>query len=191
MNAELLRHRTPLWRALRVIGAALPLAWVTPAHAAPGDTATAAGQASVLVIKPLTLAKARDIDFGRIGATTSAGTVTVAPANGMCSKNGPILQFGACTSAEFVGMGQQNALVSIDLPANVALTGPGAPMTMNNLRLDTAPDLGGIILPLIGLYRIIPANGIFDFRVGGTLGVGANQLPGRYNGTFQVTVNYY
>jgi hypothetical protein len=169
----------------------LALALAAPAAAAPGDTATAAGQASILVIKPLQLAKAKDIDFGRIGATPTAGTVTVNPASSLCSKTGAILTFGSCQAAEFVGMGQQGSLVSIDLPASVQLTGPGAPMTMNTLRLDTSPDLGGIILPLIGIYRINPASGIFDFRVGGTLNVNASQAPGRYNGAFQVTVNYF
>lgn len=191
MNWGHFRHCDARKRALRAVCAALALAPAAPALAAPGDTATGSGQASVVVIKPLQLAKARDIDFGRIGATTTAGTVTVNPDSSACTKTGAILHFGTCTSAEFVGMGQQNGLVTIDLPTSVQLTGPGAPMTMNTLRLDPTPDLGGIILPLFGIYRIIPANGIFDFRVGGTLNVNANQAPGRYNGSFQVTVNYY
>lgn len=191
MNWGYFRHCDARKRAFRAICAALALAPASPALAAPGDTATGSGQASVLVIKPLQLAKARDIDFGRIGAATTAGTVTVKADTGACAKTGPILIFGGCQAAEFVGMGQQGGLVTIDLPNSVQLTGPGAPMTMNTLRLDTSPDLGGIILPLLGIYRINPSTGIFDFRVGGTLMVNANQAPGRYNGAFQVTVNYY
>lgn len=191
MDRGIFRHCDARKQAFRAIGAALALASASTALAAPGDTATGSGQASVVVIRPLQLAKARDIDFGRIGAATTGGTVTVNASTGACAKTGAILHFGGCTAAEFVGMGQQNGLVTIDLPGTVQLTGPGAPMTMNTLRLDTSPDLGGIILPLFGIYRINPTSGIFDFRVGGTLNVNANQAPGRYNGTFQVTVNYY
>jgi hypothetical protein len=36
----------------------------------------------------------------------------------------------------------------------------------------------------------VPANTLFEFQVGAQLNVGANQLPGAYSGTFNVTVTY-
>ena len=34
-------------------------------------------------------------------------------------------------------------------------------------------------------------NGLFSFRLGGTLDVDANQMTGVYNGTMTVSVNYF
>jgi hypothetical protein len=39
-------------------------------------------------------------------------------------------------------------------------------------------------------FRIASTNGMFQFAVGATLRVRANQQPGQYVGTFSVNVNY-
>lgn len=162
-------------------------------HAAPGDTGTAAGEAEVVVVRPLQLSKARDLDFGRIASRPTAGTVTVNPATGNCTKTGAILHIGGCASAEFVGMGTRNQLVYIQVQNVTQLTGPGAPMNFSNLQLDGGADLGFSLFQIFGwsVYRINPTNGIFDFRVGGTLNVNANQAPGTYHGSFNVRIEYY
>jgi len=184
------RHRRPL-RAAAL--AAFALCAPVAAHAAPGDTAASAGEAEVVVVRPLQLSKARDLDFGRIAARPTAGTVTVNPASGACTKTGAILHLGGCASAEFAGMGTRNQLIYVQVQNVTQLTGPGAPMNMTNLQIDGGGDLAFSFFQIFGwsVYRINPANGIFDFRVGGTLNVNANQAPGDYQGSFNVRIEYY
>lgn len=184
------RHLRPL-RAAAL--AAFALCAPVAVHAAPGDTAASAGEAEVVVVRPLQLSKARDLDFGRIAARPTAGTVTVNPATGACTKTGAILHLGGCASAEFAGMGTRNQLIYVQVQNVTQLTGPGAPMNMTNLQIDGGGDLAFSFFQIFGwsVYRINPTNGIFDFRVGGTLNVNANQAPGDYQGSFNVRIEYY
>ena len=54
----------------------------------------------------------------------------------------------------------------------------GETMTVSTWTLDGAST------------RLINAFEAFEFQVGGTLNVGANQMPGTYVGTFSVEVQY-
>jgi len=187
-----LAHR----RVHMLCAAALPafaLAAPSAVYAAPEDTGASAGEAEVVIVRPLQLTKARDLDFGKIASRPTAGTVTVNAATGICTKTGTILHIGGCTSAEFVGMGERNQLIRVQVQNVTHLTGPGAPMTFGNLQIDAGTDLGFSFFQIIGwnAYRINPTNGIFDFRVGGTLNVNANQAPGSYQGSFNVRIEYY
>lgn len=178
----------------RVLCAALAaLLCLAAFPAAAQNIATTSGSAQVVVIRPLTMVKARDLSFGKILPGTAAGTVTVAPATGTCTASVAVQSFGTCRSAEFVGMGQQGAWIRLQANGTTQLTGPGAPMTLSNLTIDASPDLSPTILQAVGIpiYRINPASGIFDFRVGGRLQVNANQAPGIYTGTFNVTYDYF
>lgn len=147
----------------------------------------------MVVVRPLQLSKARDLDFGRIAARPTAGTVTVNAATGACTTTGPILHVGGCASAEFAGMGSPNQYVLIQVQNVTQLTGPGTPMSLTNIQVDRGSDLANTIFQILGwpVYRINPSNGIFDFRVGGRLNVNANQAPGTYQGTFNVRIEYY
>ena len=40
-------------------------------------------------------------------------------------------------------------------------------------------------------FRIAALNGVFNFPIGATLEVGANQAPGFYTGTWSITLNYF
>lgn len=178
----------------RALGAGLAaLSCLAALPAAAQNVATVGGSAQVVVIKPLTIVKSRDLSFGKILPGTAAGTVTVAPATGTCTASAAVKSFGTCRSAEFVGMGQQGAWIRIQANGTTQLTGPGAPMTLSNLTIDASPDLSPTILQAVGIpiYRINPASGIFDFRIGGQLTVNANQAPGIYSGTFNVTYDYF
>lgn len=184
-----------LWRgicaALALAGAGL---LAPPAQA---ETAQATGTAQAVIVEPLSLIKVQDLDFGRIAARPTAGTVTVNPDTGACTVTGPILHVGTCRYAEFAGMGTRRLTFRAQIPATVTLTGPGgATMTVNNITMGLAPDVSYIGGNGHGLgsgnrrYQINSNTGIFTFRLGGTLNVGANQAPGVYNGTFNVTVQY-
>ena len=64
----------------------------------------------------------------------------------------------------------------------------GAPMRVRNFVIGTAggTTLGNAPLTIWNNYP----NGIFGFNVGATLDVGANQAPGKYTGTWSITINY-
>lgn len=190
MARQACRHPRALCGAL---AAGFVLSAGSPAHGAPNDSNTAAGDAEVVVVRPLQISKVRDLDFGRIAAMPTAGTVTVNPATGQCTKTGAIIHAGGCRAAEFAGMGSRNQLILVQIQNVTQLTGPGTPMNLNNLKIDGGADLNSTIFQWFGwsVYRINPSNGIFDFRVGGTLHVNANQAPGMYEGTFNVRVEYY
>jgi spore coat protein U-like protein len=156
------------------------------------QTVTASAGAQAAIVEPLSLIKLADLNFGRMAARPTAGTVTVNPDTGACTVTGPILHTGGCRYAEFTGFGVRRMRVRIQLPTTITLTGPGgATMTANTLTLGLAPDLTRLPgSPGNPRYEIGTNSGIFTFRIGARLNVGANQAPGVYNGTFNVTVIY-
>ncbi len=165
--------------------------------AAPGDTGSASAASRIVVVTPLSLVKVNDLKFGKVANTASGGTVVVNPQNSACTVTGPLLHIGTCQAAEFAGMGARNMTVRLRITNVVNLTGPGAPMVLDLLDFDTSPDLQLIGSPTGNgngsgnkRYRILPSSGIFNFRVGGTLHVNANQAAGAYTGSFLVTAQY-
>lgn len=163
------------------------------ASAAQAQTASTNGTAQAVIVEPLALIKIEDLRFGRMAAGPAAGTVTVDPNTGACAVTGGVVSAGGCGFAEFGGQGRRRMRMRITLPTTVVLTGPGgATMTASTFTLGLAPDV--IQIPAPGnsppRYEIASNSGIFTFRIGGRLSVGANQLPGLYTGTFNVTVQY-
>jgi hypothetical protein len=64
-------------------------------------------------------------------------------------------------------------------------------MTVTNITINGDPDLIPIQSnPNWERFLIGSANGIFIFRVGGTLNVNPNQAPGVYTGTFDIRLDY-
>lgn len=125
--------------------------------------------------------KRADLDFGTL-ATSGAGTAVIDPVSGSLTTTGAVTKAGtAAHPALFTSTGSKNAVVHIKIPQTpVTLTRVGGTETMSvsNWTLDGSTN------------RKIPANTTFDFAVGGTLTIGANQADGIYLGTFNVTVQY-
>ena len=137
--------------------------------------------AAVQILRPLTVQKVEDLDFGWLSAPTG-GTIILDPSDGSISTTGGLLPLGGTPrAAQFTGAASGNAVVNIKLPNQpVTLTRAGGTetITLSKFTLD-GPD-----------KRAMARAGSFDFRVGGTLTVGANQADGNYEGTFTVTVQY-
>lgn len=191
--------RGPFERLLRALGAALVLAFaIFAANPANAQRVTASGASTATVVAPLALVANQPLNFGRVAPGNAAATVVLNPDTLACTTTGPIARTGVCQPAEFTGMGTRRMTVRIQIPTTITLTRVGGTqtMTVTGVTLDTTPDLvflGGNGNGLGGgnrRYEIAPTNGIFDFRVGGTLNVGASQLGGVYNGSFVVTVQY-
>jgi len=151
------------------------------AFAAPVSPATnATGTAAIL--HPLELIKKEDLDFGYVAPATGAGTVVVDPvANTTTATGGVVLLGGAPHAALFTGAAKSNAVVIIRIPKQpITLTRVGGTESMIVSKFT-----------LEGLdKRAVAAMAAFDFRVGATLNVGANQADGLYVGTFEVSVQY-
>ena len=137
---------------------------------------------SAIVLKPLSLIKKTNMDFGTLITSATAGTATINPVTGVLTTTGGVTPVpGGVSPAVFLGAGSRNAPYQIRLPKNpITLTRSGGTETMivSNWTLDGPTN------------RMIGANEAFSFNVGARLAVGANQADGTYVGTFDITVHY-
>lgn len=151
---------------------------VQPLCAAPIATTGA----EAIILKPLSLLKTEDLDFGALYPSATVGTAVLDPSTGAVTTTGGVLfATGTPTAAAFVGAGTRKAPVLIRLPKTpVTLTRSGGTetMTVSNWTTDGPTT------------RHINAFEAFEFKVGGTLNIGANQPDGVYVGTFDITVVY-
>jgi Domain of unknown function (DUF4402) len=163
--------------ALAATAAALTLI-AAPAAAAPTSVSNGPVQGRATIVKPLTLTKVSNLDFGSIvvqdngtASLSNTGTLTC-PATLTCAGTG--------TPAEYTVAGTNNQVVFITKP-NVTLTNQtdatAAPLTL----VLTGPTQ--VTLPNSG------ASGI-NFKLGGDLAILATTKEGVYQGDLAVTVNY-
>ena len=164
------------------LAAALPLALLAPATAvaapvAPPTRPTA--QASLM--RPLTLTKVADMDFGYLGVIAN-GTAVIDPVTDTLATTGGVVPLGGTPHAAiFRGVAQGNAVVIIRVPnGGISLKRVGGTETilLNAFSLDGQSK------------RTMAQAGIFDFKVGATLRPTAGQADGLYTGTFDVTIQY-
>lgn len=173
--------------ALRRLAAAAAVAGTlacSPAHAASQN-----GTATTVIVRPNTLVKVDDLDFGTIVSAPTAGTVTVSPVTNARSSTGAVTLVGtAAQRATFQGTGGV-LLITVTGDNSVTLTrsGGGGTMTASLVRAITTSG-GGV--SILGSSATLLPSGVQTYYVGGTLNVGANQPAGDYSGTFQLTVNY-
>jgi hypothetical protein len=158
------------------------LAFVAPAiaYAAPVSPAVKPPSQAQLM-RPLTLAKLADMDFGMLGVTTAGTAVLNAVTDTITTTGGVTALGGSPHAAKFRGVAQGSAVVNIKVP-NKALTltrvGGTQTIVIDNFTLDGQSK------------RTLAQAGIFDFKVGATLRPAANQAEGLYTGTFDVTIQY-
>ncbi len=168
-------------RPFLLVAAAMvaPLSSAASFGAPVGAPQPATGQAIILL--PTTVTRIDDLDFGKLSAT-AAGTAILNPASGAVTTTGGVLfQGGTPQAARFIATSPSKNVVKIQLPNKATtLTRVGGTETM---LLDTWNINGA-------LTRTVVAREQFEFKVGGTLHIAANQVEGVYTGTFNVTVNY-
>ena len=161
---------------------ALPLALLAPAAALAAPIAPPtrpAGQAALM--KPLTLTKIADMDFGNLGVTANGTAVIDAVTDTMTTTGGVLRLGGAPHAAVFRGVAQGNAVVNIKIPnggINLVRVGGTETILLNTFTLDGQSK------------RTMAQAGVFDFKVGATLRPTAGQVEGVYSGTFDVTIQY-
>jgi hypothetical protein len=168
-------------RLVRLPWGALALACLMAPAAVLAAPKTASGGGQATILKPFSLVKKADLNFGGL-IPAGAGTAVINPVTGAMSTTGAITRAGTgMQPATFTTTGSRNSNVVIKVPnGTVTLNrvGGGATMTVGSWTLDGATN------------RKIPASQTFDFKVGGTLNIAAGQLEGVYTGLFTVTVNH-
>jgi hypothetical protein len=159
---------------------ALAVLLAVPARAAPVASPTPP-TATAALMRPLTLTKLADMDFGNLGVT-AAGTAIIDPVNNTLAVTGGVIRLGGTPqAARFAGATFSSAVVNIKIPNNtVLLTRVGGTETivLNAFTLDGQAK------------RTMAQAGLFEFAVGATLRPVANQVEGVYTGTFDVTIQY-
>lgn len=159
-------------------------AMLTSVSAFAQASATTTASASATVIRPITLTKVTDLNFGSVVPSAAAGTVTVVPAGTRSAGGGAGLAGSAgVTAASFTVGGEGAATYAITLPAAAVVITSGA-NNMNVTGFTSTPAATGTIGGAAGTA------GTQTLNVGAVLNVGANQNPGTYTGTFSVTVAY-
>ncbi len=155
------------------------------AFAVPGASLAASGSgvASAVTLRPLSVVKTDDLEFGTLVASPVAGTATInATTDARSTAGGVLAATGALPSAaHFTAAGVSGAVALIALPGSIVLTRGGGTETMT----VTAISSNGPTL------RLFPGTATIDVAVGGTLNVAANQVAGAYSGTFTVNVLYF
>jgi hypothetical protein len=145
--------------------------------------------AQLALVTPLSFILVEDLDFGKVIPATVSGTVTITPAGVRTATNGIVLVGNTHQVSQFAGQGTNNQRVDISLGANtIQITGPGAPMTVRAFVIGSTPT--AVLTTTPQRFRINSATGIFQFPIGATLDVGANQAAGKYTGTWSVTMQY-
>jgi hypothetical protein len=162
--------------------AALPLALLAPAVAMAAPVAAPAMPAAqAALMKPLTLTKLADMDFGDLGVS-AVGTAVINPVTDTMTTTGGVTRLGGTPhAAVFRGVAQGSSVVNIKVPnGGINLTRVGGTQTilLNAFTLDGQSK------------RTMAQAGIFDFKVGATLRPAAGQVEGVYVGTFDVTIQY-
>ena len=144
--------------------------------------ATASDTARAITLRPLSLLNLRDLDFATNISGATGGTITIDPNTDSRTMTGGVTAAGGTPqAAQFYTYGGplQNVQVNRGPLPVLNRVGGGATMNVTGLTLN-GPTL-----------RFLNAAGLLDLRVGGTLDVTANKLPGSYAGTFQIIVTYF
>jgi hypothetical protein len=169
-------------------GNALAGAVMTALWAMPAAAQQAQGQASALILDPMSLMNVEQLDFGSIIPSAAIGYVTVAPDGTVTTSGGVVAVSGDARPARFAGQGSANRVVIKTGSNQIFLTGPGEAMRVDDFEIGALTGLSQIGNG--NNYRITGANGMVGFAVGGRLRVNANQAEGDYSGSFSVTFNY-
>jgi hypothetical protein len=152
-------------------------ALVHAAPVAPDRQATS----TVVIAPPASVRKMEDLNFASLTVTT-AGTAIIDPnTDGMTTTGGVLYAGGLHYAALFEGVSPTLVVVIIRIPRNpITVTRVGGTETMTVSNWTLAGNA----------RRTVVALEAFQFKVGGTLFVNANQAEGLYLGTFDVEIQY-
>jgi len=145
-------------------------------------SATSTVTARVRVVEPIKIEKSVDLDFGNVIGSFTTGILTLDP-DGIRTVNGVLISNavpGDVTAAEAI-VTHNNNNYSIGLPESFTLYNSENPdqfLLINQFTVQPLPNAGD--------------GGSDILKIGATLNLEANQLPGYYTNSagFNVTVSY-
>lgn len=158
------------------VGALAAALW--PATAPTVRAATATANVTAKIVPAISIVKQADLLFGELSAGATPGTVVIDPAGSRTATGGVTFAGTTFSVASFTVSGGANKTYSITLPGSITISDGTNTMTVDTFTSN--PSGTGTL----------DASGTQTLTVGATLSVGANQPPGTYSGTFQVSVDY-
>lgn len=145
---------------------------------------SSSGLARASVIRPISLSEVKGLEFGVITPGVKTGSVTIGPADAVQVSDTSINASGVHSAGVFQITGQSGRAFSVSTAHTAQLSGAGgARLTVSNLVVSVNGANGTAVGQL-------DSNGAAQFRVGGTLSVQPAQAPGRYVGSYPVSVAY-
>lgn len=143
------------------------------------NAASESTSADAVIVAPVSMTKISDLQFGNLGATTSAGDVIISEAGARTNVDGNVSLIAGTTAtrASFTVAGANNAAVTVTVPASTSLTGTGTAMPVSLSSTSNGS-------------QTLSGTGALTVDVAGTLTVGASQAAGAYTSSFDVTVVY-
>lgn len=153
---------------------------------------SASADSKVIVLRPLSLVKDKDMDFGQILPGNARGFVILAPEDGSVTSSGGIRALvGQTQAATFYGYGSYRQFLRLSVSANnyqLQRDGGTETMRLDRLIISSAPPTQLTTNPR--RFYINALDGFFSFALGGRLRVAANQRPGVYVGEVTVSIEY-
>ncbi|MEZ5696428.1 MAG: DUF4402 domain-containing protein [Sphingomonadaceae bacterium] len=145
----------------------------------------------IVVVRPLTLVKDEDLDFGLILPGNTQGFVILNPDGSITTTGGVVAVAGDPQAATFYGYGRYRQYLRLRISANryfLRRQGGSETMRLDDIVIGSTPPTELTTNPR--LFYIGSPDGFFGFSLGGRLRVGANQAVGVYVGEFDVLIEY-
>ena len=139
---------------------------------------------NALLLKPLTLTKLADLDFGDIVPSGTGDFVTIdADTGARTTDKAILLPSNTGQRARFASSGLNNTLVALVLspPGNLT-NAAGNKLRVTRLTLDQGN---------FPIRVLTPASQVFFVGIGGDVFIRSNQEEGVYTGTFTLTAIYF
>ncbi|MGM0932633.1 MAG: DUF4402 domain-containing protein [Bacteroidota bacterium] len=135
--------------------------------------------ASADIVSPITIDQVADLNFGKIIPSSTQATTIILGQDGAvdATSTGNSINTSNQNAAEFTINATNTYTFSVNIPAEITLTGTGDDMLVT---LD----------PSLPAANNTSEGDPITLLVGGTLDVGLNQLEGNYTSTFDVSVAY-
>ena len=157
--------------------------FASPALAA--SAGTSSFKANAVIVKPVTMTKTSDLDFGTttMNPSLTSATVTVGDATGdkaICSNTTMLTCSGGFPAAFNLtaGVGLQTVVITFDAPPtkldHATISGASVPFALNN--------------PVENVT--LTAAGTGSFKVGGEITIDAATADGAYSATVNIVANY-
>lgn len=172
-------------RITKIISAAIVAAGLIGSSNAAFAQATAntSASGSVTIIRPITITKTADLQFGRVVLpSTGSATVTIANTADTISTGTAVALTGITTSRGKFTIGGEGAQAINITVGTLTMTGPSAA----TLAVTLSPDQvsGAVLSSTLG------SAGSLTLNVGGSFSLPSTQVTGAYTGTFTVNVGY-